>query len=177
MHLDVSVYFNAIFSALYTAFYAYMVSRIYNYQIDFGFAIPVITANLSTENEVDPDSAQCSTQDSIEKCEGFKSVLDKWIAEKRYTEKDVSVDEIATSLGVSRIFFQYYFRTHMQTDFRSWRSELRIREAQLILREDSEISLEKVREQVGFNHRANFHQQFQKITGLTPTEYRLQQLI
>lgn len=170
-----NLYFHVLFSVSYTAFYAYMVSRIYNYQIDFGFAIPVITANLPTESEVHPDAAQCNTQASDEKCEEFKSVLDRWIEEKRYTEKDVSVDEIAASLAVSRNFFQYYFRTHMQTDFRSWRSELRIREAQLILNEDPEISLEKVREEVGFNHRANFHQQFQKITGLTPTEYRLRQ--
>jgi len=103
-------------------------------------------------------------------------VLARWVADRKFTETDISVEEIAQSLGVSRSFLQYYFRTYMQTDFRIWRSGLRIEEAQSILRDNPGISLENVRELVGFNHRANFHQQFQKITGLTPTEYREQYL-
>lgn len=164
--------FYILFSILYTVYYAYMVSRFYNYQIDFRFAIAVINKNIQIEEKPDIDLVLPIAKARNEKCERFRHALDKWIEEKRFTEKDISVDEIAQSLGVNRNFLQYYFRTYMHTDFRTWRSELRISEAQIIFKEKPEISLDEVRELVGFNHRANFHQQFQKITGLTPTEYR-----
>ncbi len=170
--LFLNLYFYILFSIVYTAYYAYMVSRFYNYQIDFKFAIHVINQNEKTSEET---SDKCAPQYKIEKIEKFSFILDKWIEEKKFTQKDISVDEIAESLEVNHSFLQYYFRTYMQTDFRTWRSELRICEAQSILKENPEISLEKVRELVGFNHRANFHQQFQKITGLTPFQYKQQQ--
>lgn len=172
--LFLDYYFYALFSVIYTIYYAYMATRLYNYQIDFQFAIPVITQKEDEEKLQeavdDEESARLAAQS-----EQFRRVLARWVADRKFTETDVSVEEIAQSLGVSRSFLQYYFRTYMQTDFRIWRSALRIEEAQSILRDNPGISLEKVRELVGFNHRANFHQQFQKITGLTPTEYRQQQ--
>lgn len=173
--LFMDYYFYALFSVIYTIYYAYMAARLYNYQIDFQFAIPVITQREDEEKPQetvdDEESARLAAQS-----EQFRRVLARWVADRKFTETDISVEEIAQSLGVSRSFLQYYFRTYMQTDFRIWRSGLRIEEAQSILRDNPGISLENVRELVGFNHRANFHQQFQKITGLTPTEYREQYL-
>ena len=170
--LFVNLYFYILFSILYTAYYAYMVSRFYNYQIDFNFAIPIINQNEKRREEISDNS---NPQYETEKIQKFSFILGEWVKEKKFTQKDISVNEIAQSLDVNRSFLQYYFRTYMQTDFRTWRSELRVREAQSIFKENPDISLEKVREQVGFNHRANFHQQFQKITGLTPSQYKQQQ--
>lgn len=171
--LFLNIYFYIFFSILYTVYYAYMVSRIYNYQIDFKFAIPVVTQDYRIDENTGNSEPQLDSDAQREKCEQFRYILNKWVEDKKFTEKDVSVDEIAESLGVNRNFFQYYFRTYIQIDFRTWRSELRIREAQSILSDSPEVSLEKVRELVGFNHRANFHHQFQKITGVTPTEFKL----
>lgn len=172
LSLFLNLYFYILFSIVYTAYYVYMVSRFYNYQIDFRFAIPVINQDEEISEEIHDN---CDPQYEIEKIENFSFILGKWVEDKKFTQKDISVDEIAELLAVNRTFLQYYFRTYMQTDFRTWRSELRIHEAQTILKEHPEISLEKVRELVGFNHRANFHQQFQKITGLTPSQYKQQQ--
>lgn len=169
--LHLNLYFYILFSILYTIYYAYIVMRFCNYQIDFGFAISAINQDKETNKET---TILNDIEYPTERNEQFKETLDKWVEEKKFALKDVSVDEIAKSLHVDRSYLQYYFRTHMPTDFRSWRSELRIREAQLILKENPEISLEKVRESVGFNHRANFHQQFQKITNATPKEFKIQ---
>lgn len=176
--LFANIYLYSLFTVLYTTYYTYMVCRFYNYQINFGFAIPVITKNgkIEKNKETSKDVMRDKPNETLVKSEQFKRVLDKWIKEKKFTQKDIGVDEIAESLGVDHRFLQYYFRTYMETDFRTWRSKLRIEEAQLILDRNPETSLEKVRELVGFNHRANFHQQFQKVTGMTPTEYKLQHL-
>ncbi len=174
--LFLNLYFYILFSILYASYYAYMVCRFYNYQIDFKYAIPVINQKRVASTEENKDITFYDSQDDLKKkCEEFKCTLDKWVEKREFTQKDISVEDIAESLGVNHTFFQYYFRTHMTTDFRTWRSDLRIREAQRLFREHPELSMEKIRESVGFNHRANFHQQFQKITGMTPTEYKRQQ--
>lgn len=168
VHCGIRLY--SVFIVIYTGYYAYVVCRFYNYQPDIVFIIPAVT-KLPRKKE--NTGASCDNQSqSQEEMLNFRKAIEKWIKEKKYLEKDISVDEIAESLGVSHSFLQYYFRSYMPTDFRTWRSELRINEAQRILKENPQISLEAVRELVGFNHRANFHQQFQKITGMTPTEYR-----
>jgi len=102
----------------------------------------------------------------------FQKSLENWTKEKRFSEKDIGVEEIAQSLGVDASFLRHYFRTYMHNDFRTWRSELRIREAQQILDQDPQIALSQVCETVGFNDKGNFHRQFQKITGTTPANYK-----
>lgn len=171
MSIFLNLYFHTAFSILYTAFYTYIVYRFYNYQFDFKFAIPVITQKKESEKQ-EKEATLIDYDGHTEESNQLKKVLEKWVEEKKFTQKDISIIEIAESLGVNRSFLQYYFRTYMQTDFRMWRSELRIAEAQRILKENPDTSLESLREKVGFNHRANFHQQFQKITGMTPTEYK-----
>ena len=61
---------------------------------------------------------------------------------------------------------------YMNTNFRSWRSELRIREAERLIREHPEYSLSQIGEMTGFNHRGNFYNHFQKITGCSAADYR-----
>lgn len=179
------------FVVLYTAYYAYMVARFYNYQIQAGFIISAVVP-LSTGEGLSSDGsdtkytdtkkndteyadteytdAECQEKDRL-----FKERLEQWVTAKGYLQNDLSVDEIAGQLNTNRTYLRYYFRTYMHEDFRTWRSELRIREAKELLGKYPDMSLEKVGEMVGFNHRANFFQQFQKVTGISPTAYKRRQ--
>ncbi|NDV82881.1 helix-turn-helix domain-containing protein [Bacteroides sp. 51] len=170
---------HTLFVMLYTSYYAYMVVRFYNYQIDAKFLLPVIThiqqdaeAEISIASD-DPSAFRYTTMVFTHKERQLQINLEQWVNEKKYLEKDKGVNEIVEELGAGdRYFLQDYFKRHMPTNFRTWRSGLRIKEAQRMISEDPDITLETVCEAVGFNHRSNFHQQFQKITGITPTEYK-----
>ena len=165
-----------IFVVIYTVYYAYMVSRFYNYVTDMGFLIPVLSGKTNPVEEkviAEPsDLTEKEKMNLLEKEQQLKFSLEKWVEDKLYCQKDAGVDDIVEMLGTNRDFLRYYFRVHMPSDFRTWRAELRIAEAKKILKENTEISLEEVWRMTGFNHRANFHRQFQKITGQTPTEYK-----
>lgn len=167
-------WFYILFIVIYTSYYAYMVCRFYNYRTDARFVIPVVVckADLATRPEASVSGHTDSIKILAKKEEAFKTALDKWVREKQYTHSDVNVEEIAAALNTDLNFFRYYFRFHMQTDFRVWRSELRIREAEALLKENPKLAVEYVREITGFNHRANFYRQFQKIIGMTPTDYK-----
>jgi len=94
------------------------------------------------------------------------------VEEKKYCQGDVCVDDIVKDLETDIYSFRYYFREIMQTDFRLWRVELRITEAKRLMNENPSITLEQLASLTGFNHRANFYRQFQKITGETPSYYK-----
>ena len=171
--LFLNLYFYMLFCIVYTFYYAYVVWRFYNYQIDFKFAMPIIyNKGVIIEEVVNKNTTLSNPPYQEKKCEEFTDVLNKWVREKKFIQKDISVDDIAESLGVTHSFLQYYFRKFVMIDFRTWRSKLRIQEAQRLIENDPDISLEELREMVGFNHRANFYQQFQKITEMSPTEYK-----
>ena len=94
------------------------------------------------------------------------------MAAKHYLEPDVSVEEIAQQMGISRQTLNDYFSSILQTPFRSWRIELRIREAQRLLAADPAIATGELCTHCGYNDRSNFHKHFLKVTGKTLAEYR-----
>lgn len=163
-----------LFIIVYTAFYIYMVSRFLNYRdIEMKFVLPaVMQEKHAAEEEKQPGRKKQNRQNMTERELKFQKSLENWTKEKRFSEKDIGVEEIAQSLGVDASLLRHYFRIYMHNDFRTWRSELRIREAQQILDQDPQIALSQVCETVGFNDKGNFHRQFQKITGTTPANYK-----
>jgi AraC-like DNA-binding protein len=170
-----STFLYDVFVVIYTAYYTYMVYRFYNYIADMGFLMPAISSAgtpFVEEKESGLNLTEEEKENLTEKEQQLKSALDKWVEEKRYCRGDNGVDDIALMLGTTRPFLRYYFRCRMSADFRAWRTELRVAEAKRMINGNPGISLEEVCKMTGFNHRANFHRQFQKITGQTPAEYK-----
>lgn len=176
--LFINTFLYSFFILAYTAYYTYIVCRFYNYIADMGFLTSALSAETSqAEEKTDMESNPTEERKNLLEYElQLKSSLDQWVEQKLYCTKDASMDEIVQMLGTNRNFLRHYFRRHISTDFRTWRAELRIAEAKRILDEKPDISLEEVCRMTGFGHRANFHQQFQKITGITPTEYKKREL-
>ena len=169
-----------LFIILYTAFYTYMVVLVYNNKLITKIIHPAVVQTKLPEYHQE-ENADHETEDKQMIPEGmseedynhlFKKKLEQWIADKGYLQKDLSVDDIANTLGINRDYLRYYFRTYMHSDFRTWRSELRIKEAKFLMLNYPEYTFTKIALMVGFNHRANFFNQFVKIEGMTPAEWR-----
>ena len=60
----------------------------------------------------------------------------------------------------------------MGVDFRTWRTQLRIEDAKVLLLEKKNVSINVVGEMAGFSDRANFYRQFVKFVGCSPKEWR-----
>ena len=164
-----------LFIVIYTAYYVYMTGRFLNYiSNEATFVIPAFPP-LAKGKDLEPEKAMrtCASPSLLAKREEeLKISLKEWVEMKKFTQKDIGVEETAQSLNTDSYFLRYYFRTYMQCDFRTWRSELRIREAERILNEEPGMSVTCLCESVGFNDKGNFHRQFTKITGKTPTNYK-----
>ena len=173
--------FYIIFIILYTSFYTYMVVILCN-KFSTINDIPFTEVNEqqedNTEENVTETPEGTETPEEIaneEHMKTFKANLAKWVAEKGFLQCDLSVDDVAQILGTDRFFLRNYFRDHIHSDFRTWRSELRIEEAKKLLISHPEYSTSQIGEMVGFNHRSNFFNQFTKITGVSPKAWRDEQ--
>lgn len=175
------------FTVTFTAYYVYVVMCIVNYRIGYTFVVnavttPVIPAPQETKeaktcskeqnNPQQPSNAATSQDD--EQLHQLEQELQHWVQEKKYTQKDVTPDDIAEQLGTNRRYLAWYFTTQLHTTFRSWRLKLRIAEAERLLREDGEVSTASLHDLVGVGDKSNFHKQFKLATGLTPSEYKAQ---
>jgi AraC-type DNA-binding domain-containing proteins len=86
----------------------------------------------------------------------LRAVLEQWVKEKNYCRGDVSVDDIVKALGTDNNFFRYYFREIMQTDFRTWRAGLRIAEAQRLMTDNPDVTLDQLAKTTGLISIASF---------------------
>lgn len=98
--------------------------------------------------------------------------IDMWVKEKRFKEFDKTREQIAAELHTSKEMLHLYFTTKVGMDFKTWRTNLRIEEAKVLLLENPELSINIIAELSGFSDRSNFHRQFTKIVGCTPKQWR-----
>lgn len=174
---SVSAYFPpvlySLFTIAYILFYIWFVSRFSNYAAKVNYYLPAV---IHAEQKAEPPVAvTCTDFDSVEnkeKAAALQLSIEKWVADRGYVKSEVGIEDIAAQLGTDIDFLRYYFRTYMSSDFRPWRGELRIREAQRIMDEEPELSVTQVGERVGITDRSNFRSQFCKIVGMSPTQYK-----
>ncbi|MCR5314037.1 MAG: helix-turn-helix domain-containing protein [Bacteroidaceae bacterium] len=170
-----------IFGILYSFFYAYFLVCMFRYQFEASYLIRVV-ADSGTESvivhlettEPEEENVESVNKDFLCKEKLLEKNLQTWVENKRYTDTTQSVKEIAEELGVSYNFLTFYFAQTVGEQFRMWRRSLRIEEAKRLLKEEPELSIPEIGEQVGYNDRGNFYRHFTQSVGLTPTAYKEQ---
>ena len=98
-------------------------------------------------------------------------LLGRWVADRAYCHPDQSMEAVAEELGISMEQLSYYCRSVLGVHFLTWRKQLRIAEAQRLLRADPALSLQVVGERVGITDRTNFRRQFYEVCGCLPAEW------
>lgn len=102
----------------------------------------------------------------------LEKAMKRWVADKRYRECVSSREEIAAQLNTTKEFLNAYIKNVLKSDFNTWRTSLRIADAKKILLQQKELPISLVGEMVGIGDRSNFHNQFTKIAGCSPKQWR-----
>lgn len=156
------------------AFYAYVVIQFVNYWGPTAHLVHKVyearpfAATSATETLV--AASQEEVADTMDFAQ-LEEALKQWITERGFVKNDLMSDEFAESLGVNITTLRAYFSKCHHTDFRQWRTQLRIEYACSILREHPDYSYDTISEVVGIGDRSNFTRNFKKIIGMTPREY------
>ena len=100
------------------------------------------------------------------------SSLDRWISSGAYREHNLTLSIVARQMGVPQKQLQLWLRQSEYKKLAGLVASLRIKEAQRVLVEHRDWSVESVADYCGFNDRKYFHQIFQQYTGTTPAKYQ-----
>lgn len=111
-------------------------------------------------------------QDNKKSAEEIADLIKIWLSDESNYLKDFSLSDLSKSIGVSQRSLSRYFELHSETDFRSWKSELKIAKAKNLLLDQYDMDIAAVANAVGFKDRSNFHKQFKMLCGCTPGQWR-----
>jgi len=93
-------------------------------------------------------------------------------ASKPFLKSDFSLPELADQLHVTVHQLSQVINEGLGKSFFEMTAEYRIEEAKRLLKEQMNIKIEEIAEQVGYNSKSSFNTSFKKITGKTPSEWR-----
>jgi AraC-like DNA-binding protein len=98
---------------------------------------------------------------------------DAMSSSKPFLKSDFSLPELADQLHVTVHQLSQVINEGLGKSFFEMTAEYRIEEAKRLLKEQMNIKIEEIAEQVGYNSKSSFNTSFKKITGKTPSEWRL----
>ena len=92
--------------------------------------------------------------------------------DKPFLRPDFSLPDLAQKLNVSVHVLSQAINDGLGKSFFEMLAEYRIEEAKLLLKDQPNIKIEEIAEQVGYNSKSSFNNVFKKLTGKTPSEFR-----
>jgi len=126
---------------------------------------------LSVDEKSVPSSA---TIDSL------KSKLSELMETKRlYTNCDLTANDICRELAINRTYFSKIIQLSFQTGFRDFLNKFRLEKAKELMSmvNSDDLNLLAISEQAGFRNYGTFNAAFKKEYGITPGEWKRNQLI
>lgn len=108
----------------------------------------------------------------------YEKILHKFVVEKKYRDPSYSARQLATDLETNTRYISAVINLRFQQNYSTLVNEYRIREAlyMLIDHRYQDKTIEEIANEVGFANRQSFYAAFYRIKGITPKEYRKQQL-
>ena len=91
--------------------------------------------------------------------------------DKVYLDSDLKLKDLADRLGLTIPNTSQLINHNLQKDFNTFINEYRIDAAIDLLQDDSDLTLQSVAYEVGFNNNVTFYKAFKKYKGTSPSEY------
>jgi AraC-like DNA-binding protein len=117
-----------------------------------------------TKEEIDPEQ--------------ISAITDYMTEHKPYLNHLLTLDNLASQLFIQPRQLSQIINRQFKQNFFEFINAYRIEESKAILQKagNEKITMLKVMEEAGFNSKATFNTFFKKIVGLTPTQYRKEQI-
>lgn len=135
--------------------------------------------NILTQAEPDKEYQQKYKNSGLsgDVIEELAKAMDQLMQQEMlYRESELKLETLAQKLGVARHYVSQVINQHYGINFFEYINHLRIKEAQQILINPANQSMNiiEVAYEVGFNTKNTFNAAFRRITGITPTAFRNQ---
>ncbi len=149
----------------------------------FGYRQPALF-NLPSENNKSQNNETTEklvpNEIDKEELEQILSRLNESMMDKKsYLKGDLTVEELATEINVSRTVLTQILNKKLNKNFYKYINEFRIEEAKQLLvnLKYKNFSILAIGYEAGFNSKSTFNAIFKDKVGITPSEYKKQQSI
>lgn len=117
----------------------------------------------------------CNHQDFSQNLSSYKSTSNKVKQALEYIHaniyRDISLDEVATEVGLNSSYFSREFRKATQYTFVSYVNFVRCEQAKHLLKK-RQHSISEISQKCGFSNQSYFSKTFLRLEGITPSEYQ-----
>jgi AraC-like DNA-binding protein len=96
---------------------------------------------------------------------------------KPYLDADLTIQDIAESLNIPRHYLTQVINEKLNKNFYQFINEYRVEEVKKLLIDKGyqKFTMTAIAFEAGFNSKSAFNSAFKEITGMTPTEYKINQ--
>ncbi|WP_272864128.1 AraC family transcriptional regulator [Aureisphaera galaxeae] len=103
------------------------------------------------------------------------ALLEVMRTKKPHLDSTLRLDNLAEMLNLSRHHTSQIINEHFDTNFFDFINGYRIEEAKDLLVKEENLNITDIIYTAGFNNRASFYNTFKKHTGMTPSQFKLEQ--
>jgi AraC-like DNA-binding protein len=134
---------------------------------------PIQNNNDTTIPIIENKLATLSTFFSKEYEIEIESIINNWIAEKKYLEVNASLVTFSKYTNIPVHHLSYYFNSILKVKYTDWRNTLRIEYAKSKIDSGSNksITLEALSLESGFSSQSTFIRSFKNVFNCTPSDY------
>ncbi len=173
----------AVFTANTLIYSAYIVGYFWLYYVGtltFSFVFYVLLFFLLIKKnrqlifqDIPEKYASKKIEDSA--AESLLKKLKEMVHDKKlYKNPDIKLSDIAKELDISPHQLSQLLNDNLKKSFALFINEYRIEEAQRLLKENHQFTLEAIGFEAGFSSKATFYSTFKKLVGQTPAEFKKQ---
>jgi AraC-like DNA-binding protein len=96
---------------------------------------------------------------------------------KPYLDADLTIQDVAESLNIPRHYLTQVINEKLNKNFYQFINEYRVEEVKKLLldKDYQKFTITAIAFEAGFNSKSAFNSAFKEITGITPTEFKMQQ--
>ena len=149
------------------------------YTIEFSFSYNTVAAAIHQQPEVDEPqdagnepakSGSSSLSASLQEVMQGKEA--RWREQGGYRTAGLTIEQAARAMGTNRSYLSRYLNEVRQMTFYEWVARMRIDEAQSIMVQERETSIEQIASRLGFTSVSTFSSTFKKVVGESPVKWR-----
>ena len=163
-----SIELTLIFAVAFNAFYAYFAIRFVNYPNLFKITLEPAMCDYCNGSDDDDETPKSAVFVILEK------KIEQWVAEKKFTEKGVTITKLSELLDTNRNYLSSYINKSQNKTFNQWIAELRVNEAKNLIRQHTDLNIKEIAEMTGYANAGHFILQFTKLTGISPNAWKKQ---
>lgn len=151
--------------------------------IKFSFSYNAIAAAIHPDEPSSPtvdhqsDLAEAGSKDggttlSASLQEVIQDKEERWRQQGGYRTAGVTIEQTAHAMGTNRSYLSRYLNEVRHMTFYEWVAHMRINEAQSIMLQERDTTIEQVATRVGFSSPSTFSSTFKKLVGESPVKWR-----